>query len=453
MNDSMINLRKHTSLFLYYSPYLIYFVVLFMYHKWANINTGDDVFFAQVLDSQTAFSFLNDRYNSWSSRIVIELVLIYVAHYSQIFKFVDIIINMSVLHSTFVLCNLRNIRSRLFVLSLFMMYNLRDMRSAGWVATMVNYMWVIAALCIFAIILRRIAEKKTIHIYQYLLFVPLLLFAGSHEQSVLILVSELLVCLFVMKTKYNIISKPLILSLLSCAVMLIVILLCPGNANRMQKAIEICYPEIVNQNAAEKAILGLIRFHSLFIRNLSHIFVSFGVIIFLHSLTQTQRPYRRLKVFIASVPLLVTIAYLLVYIFNSSLGALFPSPFEPRGIDYSQFIFYPPVLTSLLVLLSITIYIFLSFNKSIFVAYILLFGACVASQVMLGFSPTLYASGARTSVFLYFAFVFLTGLLFNDIKCKKAGTLYYITISIVATTLIVGIIDEIAHFQLMLTVG
>lgn len=439
---------------LQYCPYIIYFIVLFLYHKWANIETCDDPYFGDVLNNQGPISFLTERYNTWSSRLGIELVLIYVAHFSKIFKFLDIIINMLVLHFVCKLCKSERFLSKMFVVSLFMTYNLRDMRSAGWIATMINYMWVVAALLFLAIILRNYFEKGEISIGQSLSVILIILFCGSHEQGIIVLVSELFVFLLFNFIRYKRINRIALISIGFCFALMIMILLSPGNASRMAMAIGDTDPYLVYNNCFEKVWLGIMRFNSMFVGNLSHIFVLFSVVLFLHNLFSRKSSLKIIDTVLSTFPLVIVICYLISYSFDLHSNSLFQMPAEPFVINYSHFSFYSALFIPLLIILSVGLYIYRNFGNSSFFLFLFLFGACFVSQIIMGFSPTLYRSAARTSIFVYFGFIILTAFLFNNIRIEEMNnTGKYIFYILVISSVIIGIIDEITHFKLMLTIG
>lgn len=55
--------------------FILLFILIFVLHFKAK-NIGDDVYFANVLNSQNLISYLNRRYFYWSSRLIIDTLLV-----------------------------------------------------------------------------------------------------------------------------------------------------------------------------------------------------------------------------------------------------------------------------------------------------------------------------------------------------------------------------------------
>ena len=113
-----------------------------LWHVILSTNVGDDmVYFKTLLDGNSSLGeILAHRYETWSSRMVIEAVLIPLVHCPLLWKILDIVIFTSL---PVLLCGLLGVtgRGRWFVTGLVLLYPFADMASAGWIATTTNYLW------------------------------------------------------------------------------------------------------------------------------------------------------------------------------------------------------------------------------------------------------------------------------------------------------------------------
>lgn len=113
-----------------------------LWHVVLSTNVGDDmVYFKTLLDGNSSLGeILAHRYETWSSRMVIEAVLIPLVHCPLLWKILDIVIFTSL---PVLLCGLLGVtgRGRWFVTGLVLLYPFADMASAGWIATTTNYLW------------------------------------------------------------------------------------------------------------------------------------------------------------------------------------------------------------------------------------------------------------------------------------------------------------------------
>lgn len=434
-------------------PYIIYLFVLLIWHKWANLRTYDDPFFSNVLNTSDPLSFLYNRYMSWSSRLGVEFVLIYVGYYVELFRFLDVFVNLSILWMIIHICKIKNLWSQLFTVGLFLLYNLREMRSAGWIATMVNYMWVVAGLLLLWIMFTTYLKRNKLSYIEWTVVFLLLFFAGTHEQGLVMIFAELAVFSYSYYKKYKTIPKGLLCCFSLCGIIALSIALSPGNASRMQTSIGYTNPDWIYCSLIDKFWLGMMRFNSVLAGKGSHIFLAFSSCLFIHSISTEARRIK-FNILIGVTPLIIALLYYISINNECFLNYYFVKPEDVMTIDYSVWAYYPPFITSAIVILLITIYIYRTCSINNRVLFITMFLGAVATQVLMGFTPTIYISDYRTSIFLYFALIIMSSLLFNDsIKAKQSKVWNIVYIYIIVFIFVIGIIDQINYFQLMLTIG
>ena len=61
-------------------PFLI-LIMIYTFLSFFMEKSGDDVWFAIVNENKNLFTFITERYNTWSSRVIIETILVIFAKY------------------------------------------------------------------------------------------------------------------------------------------------------------------------------------------------------------------------------------------------------------------------------------------------------------------------------------------------------------------------------------
>lgn len=115
--------------------------MLVVIHCIIKLNYGDDLFFVKVLNENKLFPWVIDRYNTWSSRVIVESVLLIVMKFGAVFwKVLNIASLMLLAVSISKLLVEKNIRRyNWIIVALVLIYPFKDMSTAGWAATTINY--------------------------------------------------------------------------------------------------------------------------------------------------------------------------------------------------------------------------------------------------------------------------------------------------------------------------
>ena len=102
---------------------------------------GDDVVFSAALDEMSLADFLRRRYFTWSSRVIIETFLVFIASWSpwiwQILNGIVIIILIDAVSKTFGLYG--KYQNRILFFFLLLTIPISSLNSAGWITTTMNY--------------------------------------------------------------------------------------------------------------------------------------------------------------------------------------------------------------------------------------------------------------------------------------------------------------------------
>ena len=314
------------------------------------------------------------------------------------------------------------------------------MAEAGFAATTLNYLWPLAFLLYAFIPFQYIYQNKKLN-KKYVLFnILAYIFACNQEQAACIGLSVTLIFLiYCIKNKKNKIY-PIILLIIS-SLSIIFILTCPGNAIRTAIEITNCYPDYINANFFDKVFLSVVSTCSILISNYIVLLI-FSILLFL--VTKKQKQQSRIISIISFIQLMIITAISIYRTYIVFISSSFLDSYT-YGIFYFKtdigHIFTLSINNILLFSLCIgmvicyCIQLYNIFKEKSYISILILLIGC-GSRVMIGFSPTIFESGNRTMIFLYFSLLFIILLLWN--KYKKS--LYKKKIIIFNTIIIVFII-------------
>ena len=156
-----------------YYPFLLFFVLMILMHLVMGVN-GDDIRYAKVLSNQTLVDYISYRYYNWSSRVLIESILIVLVRQNMIlWEIIDCVLYTIGVYYVIKVFNRRNsTHIALLGVLLFLMYPFHEMATAGWMATTLNYLWPFSFAMISTIpLINLLYGKKTpiwVYIYIYI---------------------------------------------------------------------------------------------------------------------------------------------------------------------------------------------------------------------------------------------------------------------------------------------
>lgn len=397
---------------------------------------GDDIPNMNRLKDNEIIPILKNLYNVWSSRTIIDfmgLIMISVDFY--IFKIFNCAICIGI---PFIMAYLTcpNNPNYWVASGLFFMYPFNHMSSAGWVATSVVYLWPLFFLLLAMIPLRKKIDNQPISLFTYIIGTISLIVASNMEQTSLIILGILIafnIYMFICHTRSYYFNFALVINIIS----IIYILSSPGNNARLNSEIINWMVDFRMWTFADKLYMGSITTLNHFIFSVNHIFLLFSILIFsLVCHKKSDISFRLLSL----VPLASTfleryfnsiLPVKLIYFINGKLEyAAISSEYLINLQNASLLATYIPIIISGFVLISIIISVFIIFGNSyctIITYLILVLG--FASRVIMGFSPTLFASNVRTYIYMYFAILFIMLMMFNELK--KINNTTYILITVI----------------------
>lgn len=124
----------------------IVFTYFFMIHLTANFLSGDDQGFMAVLHNQNLFEWLIKRYQTWSNRLVIELILVIILNLPiYVWMILDSLMFVLIYYSILKIADIKdNLLISIFLMLVMFFMPLQLFSNAGWGATTLNYLWPLA---------------------------------------------------------------------------------------------------------------------------------------------------------------------------------------------------------------------------------------------------------------------------------------------------------------------
>ena len=393
-----------------YLYYAVFAVLVFGLHLFLSVNTGDDLAFVTFLDNQTLLQFLSHRYETWTSRLLIETAVLWAIQYPWLWKLLDtaMLVLTAVGLSKLIPAPGMEQERNIFIILLCLLYPFTDMSSAGWLVTTVNYVWPLALGVVALLPLKKVLFGENFRRWEYPLYVAALIFAANNEQMCALLLGfyGIFFVYALIKRKFKaIIGVQMGLALIS----LIFILTCPGNEARYTSEVLTWFPTYGDISFLGKLELGFSSTLYHYVMAPDFVFLFFSLLVFACVVQQnSQRPLIAIcsglplaavlifgifgEIFSTIVPIVATLRKALT---NSGTGVSFASPHS----------FLPDlVLLAVLALLVLGLYGAFDNKRMAFLNILILFaGFC--SRLIMGFSPTIWASADRTFIFMYFAII------------------------------------------------
>lgn len=422
-------------------PYLLYFVFLLILHASMDLTTGDTLGFQVMLDKHSFFDIMAIRYWTWSSRLLIEAVLIVVSRVPVLWVCLDILAFLAIFHCLNQLAQLVHAGdiSRWAMLCLLLCYPYPTLSEAGWIPTTVNYIWPLACGLFAALVCAKVFLQKSdapTPAVKVLAAVAAV-FAANLEQVALVmwclLVAALCYSLFVEKRP----SWYLLLVWVLISAECLFIVTCPGNGARTLEGMNYWWPDVTHfltptsydsLTVLDKLYLG---FASAFDSYLYGYFSGTCYLAALFSMVLMMATLFKAKgvvlkcVSVAAFLILAGIPLLRIIPFD-----VLPWVFQ-RLVQYPQFGFSVSriVVSSLEVIACFGIVLQLVFMTRVGDArygnvLALIWILCLLSRVALGFTVSLFPSGYRIMLPLDIACIWLSsaivGMQLRDKRCATA---------------------------------
>lgn len=390
-----------------YVYYVCLFIFVFALHLFMRPGEADDLWFINNYTGNP-LSFAYMRYMQWSSRFLIEMVLVFIASLPLIvWKVLDTLMIVLLFYSGNKLLNIKNRKILIFEIFLIMILPWKVFGETGWIATTLNYTWPITlGFYGFSILL----EEKTNFLKQIISFFCII-FACNQEQMCCVMLAFIIIC-FCIRTFQKKNNKVFLIPFIICILMGVLHIICPGNSMRQISEMQTWYPAYQNFDVLDKISIGIISTVTAILFDFRIIYIAFiGMLILYIKYLPLNKKLSYIIQFI-----LVCFIFINIYPFDSTQLMFYSKAQESIVITFMNFVL-PVLLFSLLI--SIVIYLILKTKNKYNYMFVLLFLSGICSRLILGFSPTVYASGKRTVVYFYIVCYLLTIFIMKTICIIK----------------------------------
>lgn len=402
-------------------PYAIVLAIFAYYSFSVDITAGDTYFHPEEWQDQGLFHYnFVYLYQTWSGRWFLNLTLCMIGQILPIWRVINLLATAGILFSLDYLLGFRTVWQRGVLSALVLVYPYETLSSAGWPATASVYWWTISAILLSAVPLRRCVENQKIPWWQWILFLLTTVYACDHEQGgILFLMISVSVLVYqVLRSGKAGIHPFQITQLFVAALVFLSVLLAPGNTLRSQSEMLTWFAEFSDYNVFQKLHLGLVHTFDMF-------FAMPGLLMLLLSVILLAQSYRTrgktdAVVILASLPLLLTILYAYLVLLFPKLRLWFFSHHGIKVFDYASMTsWFPVIFLFLWIGAELKVLYDLEGDRKLFLVDTAVFLGGGMTTVGMGFSPTVYSSGSRTDIFLWFVLIYLAGRMlkkFEDIR-------------------------------------
>ena len=377
-------------------------------NAFAKMDLSDDAASKAITEGYTMFEWVKYRYLNWSARVLQEGMGFYLIWHPFVWKIINTVIYIAF---PFVITRLvkGDFTAYMFSCAAFLIYPILDLRSAGWICTTITYFWpAFFGVCCCLLIRRCCSSECKIKWFEYPLFYIALLLACDHE-----LLAAFLFMIISYSIIYCIVSKIkvhglLISALVINALNLAFILLSPGNSARSAAETNYWDPVFGDLTLPDKIYKGLHYTCNVYIYKMNAVYI---VLALLTALAAFVYARKKVTYLVASLP--SVILFVLHHVFSIyDLGQIS----DPNLHDIRIYI---PIAFMVISFGAILFTLFDVFGiKDALTLSIVLLGGLSTTAVM-GFSPTVYASGARTSIFTNFAMIYVIVVLLGKLRKKE----------------------------------
>lgn len=402
-------------------------VQLVMHMNCDNLLLDDWVFEDVLTRGESVPAFLKTRWETWSSRLLIEGMLCAVTHSIWAWRVLD---SLAMVLLAWALCRLAGCAQRPGMLALsaclVTAIPFAVLRSTGWMATSVNYYWPLACAAGALIPLAdALWGRKTGRFWQ-LAAGPLALFGANQEQTAAVLVGASLVFGVALYVRERRVPAAALIVLGIALTEMALHLVCPGNAVRARESIALVNLRDYGQfSLLDKLSIGLTSTTALLIYTVNPILLAAGALI-----TSTILARRR---GLAAYALAGALSLFVLRAYAAGLtGAVsgLNAPFAlmqgyalklgPEGITRAGGLTLLMLFLTVAALGLMALMLYLSLgHRPLAGACVLVFAIGFAARMALSLSPTVVESGERTMLPLYGAMMLCALLCVRD--CAKDG--------------------------------
>lgn len=424
MKEKLKNIFKDGRLAIFLFIVFELFLMMFV-----NTNSGDDILFRTLkTGNSNTVEVVKLRYTEWSSRVIIEFVLIEIITSSKIIWALLQSLMMGLLaYSISKLFIKKELKEKLnpLIIALVLTYPISVLTVVGWGASTINYIWPLAT-CLFAIIpIKKYYAEEKIRWFEYPLYSLALIFAANMEQTAAILLGTYLLFTLLLIIKEKKIRPFMIIQLILVILSVIFILKSPGNMSRMQDEMAGHFKDFGTLSIAEKFTLGLTSTVGDILKwtiDFAPLILCISIVVYIFS-EYKENLYRVISI----IPLVIisTLGILLKYLNDifpniGTLSVIFQTPeVTLTTANINNIVNFLPITMAIILFGFMALSILIIFKKIDGNVPLIVFLAGLASRLIASFSATVFISAPRTMIFFDFAMLIVSLLIIQELLLKK----------------------------------
>lgn len=389
------HLKKYRVLYVLSALFVSMISVHIVYNA-RGIYADDGNFFQHYpLMYDSLFDYLKVRYNSWSSRISIEIVMFTLINKRILFSIVNSLFYVLLAYSFYLFFDKKSIIISLIAVCLLPFYHFT---SVGLYTGSVHYTWPVALLMYGLISIKKIINNQKLNVFEVILQFLCFIFVIFVEICAVLFLVFMVVAFVYNYIKNKKISINILISSVISIAGLVFILTAPGNANR--SVLEYKYfPEYAGFNIVQKLTYGLV-----FVANANSLFpcaanIVFGILLFVLAIKNKDI---LAKIF-AAIPLVFQPLFFIVFIVTKSFNKNLSFEFLTRanGLTFDNPLLYILCVYAVVVSLSTMLAIFKMFSGKerilYLICYVLVvgmigsFGLNASISFYADYRPTIYS--------------------------------------------------------------
>lgn len=392
--------------------------------------TADDLFFIRT-DQQTLILTLAERYETWTSRVLIEGLLLFFAHHLLLWRIANSIMMISF---AFIMAayttNKRKAFHTYLAILFFFAIPLKTLQTSGWLTSSLNYLWpmTVALIGLFPVIKWfRSGERSGVTTQMFCNFC--LIFACNSEFEalfVLLLLIGLTGYSYIKEGKFpKLLIFPSLISYLS----ILFAVHAPGNIARKLQETHVNFNDFQQVSFLHKLDLGFSSTCQEFFFSTNLLTLFFFALILFGVIRNQASHFVRFAAFMPIVILLVSVTQqLMSNLEKQSMIERTLKSADTHLFSYDQILFALLFLCTLWALLhSVS-----SFKKGLFLSFLFLVG--FALRVLIGFTPAIWSSDFRTFFIFYVCVLFVSLAIYQEL-CNQPYTKYLVLLFNLASIL------------------
>ncbi|MDE7315411.1 MAG: hypothetical protein K2N11_06880, partial [Mucispirillum sp.] len=258
--------NKNLNIYTYFFIFIISFLII-VGQDYRLVEGNDDVFHTSLIEKfGSSWNFMIEQYKGWNSRYFTSLAMAYIMDKNiwlwrvlNTFVLFALIIYSSKIIK--ILYNLDIKKNTVVLLGMFASFSLLSQgiwtQSITWVTGSFNYLWPASALVMsLYYLLNSPLNKEKIKLYQFVILLPVVMFASNTEQTALICITmySIVILYFILKERYF--DKYILILYLVVITSTLVVFLAPSIPLRYAQETKTWYPMFNDISIIGKAVYG-----------------------------------------------------------------------------------------------------------------------------------------------------------------------------------------------------